>query len=141
VASIRLPAGQESWPGWVHAVAAGLRSQLIEHPGLTELMLTRAASTATGPKMLTRFLDRLVSAGLDRAVAHVAWHAVLTVVVGSVLQEQARNADREPTFEAVLEVTITGLIAAARQHPSPRAIALLDIHLPAHDRDTADRPR
>jgi hypothetical protein len=57
------------------------------------------------------------------------------------LQEQAHNADREPTFEAVLEVTMTGLIAAARQHPSPHAIALLDIHLPAHDRDTADRPR
>jgi len=142
VASIRLPVGQQPWPDWVHAVAAGLRSQLIEHPGLTELMLTRAASTATGPKMLSRFLDRLVSAGLDRAVAHVAWHAVLTVVVGSVLQEQARNADREPTFEAVLEVTMTGLIAAARQHPSPRAITLLNRHLPAHDRDTTtDRPR
>jgi TetR/AcrR family tetracycline transcriptional repressor len=137
VASVRFPAGQQPWPGWVRAVAAGLRSQLIEHPGLTELMLTRAASTATGPELLTRFLDRLVSAGLDRAVAHVAWHAVLTVVVGSVWQEQARGADREPTFEAVLEVTMTGLMAAARQQPSPRAIALLDVHLPAHDRDTA----
>lgn len=30
VASIRLPAGQQPWPDWVHAVAAGLRSQLIE---------------------------------------------------------------------------------------------------------------
>ena len=54
--------------------------------------------------MLAPSFDRLVSAGLDRAVAHVAWHAVFTVAVGSVLQEQARNADREPTFEAVSDI-------------------------------------
>ncbi len=133
VASIRVPAGQQPWPDWVRTVAAGLRSQLIEHPGLTELMLARAGTTATGPSVLARFLDRLVSAGLDRALAHVAWHALLSVVVGSVAQERARNADQDAIFEAVLDVAMTGLLAAAQKPPTPQAIALLDAHAPARN--------
>jgi AcrR family transcriptional regulator len=135
VAGIRLPAGQQPWPDWARAVAARLRSQLIEQPGVTELLLARAGSTAAGPGTLTRFLDRLVSSGVDRAVAHVAWHALLTVVVGSVAQERARGVQREATFQAVIDITMTGLIAAARQPPSPQAIALLDAHLPSPEAD------
>lgn len=85
-------------------------------PDLTELLLARAGSTAAGPGTLTRFVDRLVATSLDRAVAHLAWHALLTVVVGTVAQEGARGADRVATFQAVLDITMTGLLAAAR-HP------------------------
>ena len=91
-------------------------------------MLARAGTTATGPDVLARFLDRLVSAGLDRALAHVAWHALLSVVVGSVAQERARNADQVAVFDAVLDVAMTGLLAAAQKPPTPQAIALLDAH-------------
>jgi TetR/AcrR family tetracycline transcriptional repressor len=133
VAGITLPAGQQPWPDWVRTAAAGLRAQLTKQPGVTELLLARAGSTAAGPKVLARFLDRLVSAGLDPAVAHVAWHAVLTAVIGSVAQEQARATDGEPTFQAVLDITMAGLLAAARQPPSARATALLDAHAPAHE--------
>ena len=69
-----------------------------------------------------------MTAGLDRAVAHLVWHALLTVVVGSLWQQRARAADREATFQAVLDITMTGLLAAAEQPASPQAIALLRAH-------------
>lgn len=128
VADIRLPAGQQPWPDWIRTAAASLRTQLGSHPGLTELILARAGATAAGPEMLARFLDRLTSAGMHRAVAHVAWHALLTVTVGSVAQERASDTDQAATFDAVLDLTITGLLAAAAQPPTPQAIALLETH-------------
>lgn len=138
VASIRLPAGRQPWPDWVRAAAVSLRSQLISHPGLTELVLARGGATAAGPDMLARFLDRLTSAGIHRAVAHVAWHALLTVTVGSIAQERARDTDQGATFEAVLDLTITGLLAAAQQPPAPQAMALLTNHQLAHQAPGTD---
>lgn len=133
IAGMRLPAGEQPWAGWVRTVATALRAQLLERPGLTELMLSRAGATTTGPELLGRFLDRLQSQGLDRATAHLAWHAVLTVVVGSLRQDRARKRDKDATFQAVLDLTITGLAAAARRPASPRAVALLEAHtLPDH---------
>lgn len=132
VASIRLPAGQQPWPDWYRAAAASLRSQLAGQPGLTELILARAGATAAGPGLLARFLDRLTAAGIHRAVAHVAWHAMLTVTVGSIAQEQAHGTDQAATFEAVLDLTITGLLAATQQPPTPQAMALLKDHQLAH---------
>lgn len=128
VSDIRLPAGEQPWPEWVRAAAAALRAQLLERPGLAELVLRRAGATATGPELLTRFLDQMQGAGIDRATAHVAWHAVLTVVLGSLPQDLALGAEQGTTFDAVLELTITGLAAAAAQPPSARAIALLNAH-------------
>lgn len=130
VAGMHLPAGEQTWPDWVHAAAAGLRAQLAEHPGLTDLVLSRAGATTAGPRLLGAFLDQLEAAGLDRAMAHLAWHAVLTVVVGSLTHSRTRDAD--PSFDAVLDVTIAGLSTAARQPPTPRAIALLEAHRLAH---------
>jgi hypothetical protein len=49
-------------------------------------------------------------------------------VVGSVQQDLALGTEQGTTFDAVLEVTITGLATAARQAPSPQASALLDAH-------------
>ncbi|HLH84596.1 MAG TPA: TetR family transcriptional regulator [Trebonia sp.] len=128
VAGIRLPAGQQPWPDWLRAAAVSLRAQLTGRPGLTELILARAGASAAGPDALARFLDRLTSAGIHRALAHVAWHALLTVTVGSLAQEQARGKDQAATFEAVLDLTITGLLAAAQQPPTPQAMALLKEH-------------
>jgi TetR/AcrR family transcriptional regulator, tetracycline repressor protein len=128
IAGMRLPADEQPWADWVRTVAAALRAQLLERPGLTELMLSRAGATATGPELLSRFLDRLQSAGVDRATAHLAWHAVLTVVVGSLRQDRVRASDQGATFEAVLDLTITGLAAVARLPASPQAVALLEAH-------------
>ncbi len=128
VASIRLPAGEQPWPDWVRTCAVRLRSQLLRQPGLTELMLTRAGATATGPRVLAAFLARLESAGVDRSIAHVAWHALLTVVVGSASQARSRDTSAQATFEAVLDITISGLKTAAAEPSSPQAIALLDAH-------------
>jgi TetR/AcrR family tetracycline transcriptional repressor len=130
VTSIHLPGGDQPWPDWVRSVAARLRAQLLGQPGLTELLLSRAGATAAGPAVLRRFHARLECAGVEPAVAHVAWHAVLTVVVGSVQQERARDTDQAPTFAAVLEVTLAGLTAAAGRAPSAEAEALLDAHAP-----------
>lgn len=104
------------------------------------MMLARAGTTATGPDVLARFLDRLVSAGLDRALAHVAWHALLSVVVGSVAQERARNADQVAVFDAVLDVAMTGLLAAAQKPPTPQAIAPLDAHALARNAPPSTKP-
>jgi AcrR family transcriptional regulator len=128
LAGIRFPDGDQPWPGWVRAAASALRDQLTEHPGLTELVLARAGSTPVGPRLLDAFLARLEAAGLDRAVAHLAWHAVLTVVVGSLGQQQAGATDREATFQAVLDTTLAGLADAAGRPPSARAVALLRAH-------------
>ncbi|HLR94403.1 MAG TPA: TetR family transcriptional regulator [Jiangellaceae bacterium] len=128
VSGLRLPPTGQPWPDWVRAVATELRAQLIENPGLTELMLARAGATATGPAVLERFLDHLEAEGLDRAVAHLAWHTMLTVVVGSLVPESARGPRGERTFGAVLDVSITGVRAAAQQPPSAQASALLRDH-------------
>lgn len=130
LSTLQLPAGDQPWAAWARRMAVELRSQLIDHPGLTELLLARAGTTSTGPGTLEGFLDRLVAGGVDRAVAHVAWHALLTVVVGSLAQDRARGTDREATFEAVLDITMAGLLTAAQQPPSPQLRALLDTHLP-----------
>ena len=67
VESFRFPADDQPWPDWVRTAAVMLRSQLTENPGVTELMLARAGSTATGPSVLTGFLDRLETAEIGRA--------------------------------------------------------------------------
>lgn len=132
VARIRLPTGEQPWPDWVRSCAVRLHSQLLRQPGLTELMLARAGASAPGPQLLARFLARLEAAGVERPVAHVAWHALLTLVVGSVLQERGRDPGTQATFDAVLDITIRGLIATAARPSSPEAIALLDAHALSH---------
>src|SRR5690625_960272 len=47
VSGLRLPPTGKPWPDWVRAVATELRAQLIEYPGLTELVLARAGATTT----------------------------------------------------------------------------------------------
>lgn len=132
LAAFALPDTDEPWPQWVRAVAAGLRSQLLGHPERAALMLSRAGGTAVGPIVLRRFVDRLVASGVDRAVAHLGWHLMLTTVVGTVQQERRRGKDPAGTFEAVLDVALRGLVAAAADPPDDRASALLAAHRLAH---------
>ena len=128
VRGLRLPPGGPAWPEWTRAAAVSLRRQLVQRSGLTALALDRAGATATGPRLLREFIDRLVAGGVDRAVAHLAWHAVLTVVVGSLEPERAASPAGEETFAAVLDLTVAGIVSAASEPPSAQARALLDAH-------------
>lgn len=131
VRTLRLPPDRPAWPDWVREVAIDLRRQLGRRSGLTALALDRAGSTAAGPQLLGEFIDRLVAAGLDRAVAHLAWHAVLTVVVGSLEPERSATSGRgQTTFEAVLDLVIGGIVSAADEPPSAQATDLDAAHLP-----------
>ncbi|BCJ33026.1 hypothetical protein Athai_05290 [Actinocatenispora thailandica] len=132
LAGFVLPETDEPWPEWVRAVAVGLRSQLGDHPERAALVLSRAGGTAVGPVLLRRFVDRLVVAGVDRAIAHLGWHLMLTTVVGTVQQERGRGGDPAGTFEAVLDVALRGLAAIAAEPADDRATALLAAHRVAH---------
>lgn len=132
VATFDLPADEQPWPAWIATTATGLRARMLARPELTDLLLARAPATTAGPAFLHRFLNHLQAAGVSRAVAHVAWHAVMIVVIGSVQQERARNRDHGDTFEAVLAIALDGITAAATQPPDNHAIALLANHLGEH---------
>lgn len=144
LADIQLPAVEQSWQEWIATVAGDLRCQLLAHRGLTELILARAGSTAAGSDVLSGFLDQLETAGVDRAVAHVAWHAVLTAVVGSLAQDRADPDRGDLTFDTVLELVVSGLQTAAEQPPSAHASALLEAHPlaqpPSHRGGAANDP-
>lgn len=114
------------WPDWVRATATQLHERMLAHPELTDLILSRAPAVAAGPALLRDFEDHLVAGGLPHPVAHLAWHTVLTTVIGSVRQERARGRTHSDTFEAVLEVAIAGLVATDADH---RAVALIAEHL------------
>lgn len=130
VRDLRLPTSALDWPDWIRAAARDLRRQLGQRSGLTALALDRAGSTAAGPQLLAEFIDRLVAAGVDRAVAHLAWHTVLTVVVGSLEPERSATPTGAATFEAVLDLALAGIVQAADQPPSAQARALLVAHAP-----------
>lgn len=132
VAGFDLPDSDEPWPDWVRTVATRLHARLLRHAELATLVLSRVAGTATGPTVLRRFVDRLVAAGLDRPVAHLGWHLMLTTVVGAVHQERARGGDGTGTFAAVLDVAVSGLVAVAARPTDARVTALYAAHGMAH---------
>jgi AcrR family transcriptional regulator len=127
-AQLTLPPVAAPWLDWVRSVAVALRRQMLEHPGRAELLLSRAGTTAAGPVAIEAFLDASAGARIDRADAHLAWHAVLTVVAGSDRQDRARAAARDDTFDAVLDVTLAGLAAAVEHGPSAESVRLLTAH-------------
>ncbi|WP_147916622.1 TetR family transcriptional regulator [Ruania zhangjianzhongii] len=130
VGGLRLPTGVPDWPDWIRTAAIDLRRQLGQRTGLTALALDRAGGTTAGPQLLGEFIERLVAAGVDRAVAHLAWHVMLTVVVGSLEPERSAAPAGEATFEAVLDLALTGIVRAAAEPPSAQARALLAAHAP-----------
>lgn len=129
VAGFDLTATEQPWPDWVRAVATKLHRHLGSRPELANLALSRAPDTAAGPALMHRFHEHLESEGVSRTVAHLAWHAVLTVVIGSVHQANARNRDQTDTFDAVLAVIVDGLVDTASRRPDDRTTALLANHM------------
>jgi TetR/AcrR family tetracycline transcriptional repressor len=121
-------ADDRPWPEWVRTVAADLRRRMLSHPERAELVLTRAPGSAAGHAFLQRFLEELTAAGVNRATAHVVWHVVLTVVIGMVQVERPHGADPAGTFDAVLDVALHGIVAAADRQPTEQALALLRAH-------------
>lgn len=128
VRGVRLPPGGPAWPEWIRAAATDLRGQLATESGLCTLALDRAGSTAAGSQLLGEFIDQLVAGGVDPAVAHLAWHTVLAVVVGSLRSERATTSEAQATFEAVLDLAVAGIVSAVGEPPSARARALLEAH-------------
>lgn len=117
-----------TWQAWLRAVAVDIRHWLLSRPETAGLILERAGSTADGPDLLNRVTDRLSAAGVDRTVAHLAWHAVFTVVVGTVQQDLARRVSTDGTFEAVLDLAIRGIGVAAAEEVDPNLRKLVRSH-------------
>lgn len=117
-----------TWQDWLRVVAVDIRLWLLGRPQTAGLILERAGSTADGPDLLNRVTDRLSAAGVDRTIAHLAWHAVFTVVVGTVQQDLARRVSTDGTFEAVLGLAIRGIEAAAAEPVDPSLRKLVRSH-------------
>lgn len=119
VADFELTDAPGTWDVWLRAVGAEMRAWLLERPHIAGLILERAGSTTAGPDLLNRVTERLSASGVDRTVAHMAWHVVYTVVVGAVQQDLARRPSTDGTFEAVLAIAVDGLVATADSSPAP----------------------
>ena len=128
LAGFLLPEGDGPWPSWLSDVARALRARFRGSPALARVALARAGTTAAGPERLVAFHRRLEGAGLDPALAHAAWHAVLTLVVGVVQQEQVLDRDETAMFEAVLDLTVRAVESAAEGPVPTSARNLLAAH-------------
>lgn len=129
-------AGDRAWPDWVRSVAVDLHRRMVDHPRRAELLLASGPGRPAGIGFLRRFLDDLGSAGVDRATAHLIWHVLMTVVLGTVQMEKARGEDPAGSFDAVLDVALDGITALAARLPGDRLIALLHAHRAAEDPDS-----
>ncbi|MBD3782065.1 MAG: TetR family transcriptional regulator, partial [Micrococcales bacterium] len=123
LSAFRLPKAAGPWPEWLAAVATALHAWLGGRPRLTGVVLAHVGSTRTGRQLLTAVLDRLEDEGVERATAHLAWHAVLTAVLGSVQQEHSRGRP-DDSFPAVLDLVLRGVVAAAAAPPDAGVLLL-----------------
>ncbi|GAB2621675.1 TetR/AcrR family transcriptional regulator [Pseudactinotalea suaedae] len=128
IAHIELTDRPGPWQEWLRHLAVDIRAWLLARPNTAGLILERAGSTQAGPEILNRVTERLSAAGVDRTVAHMAWHTVLTVVVGTVQQDLARRVHTDGTFEAVLDITIDGLVVTAGRPIDPDLRKLVRSH-------------
>jgi len=128
VADIDLTDHPGPWQEWLRHLAVDIRAWLLERPNTAGLILERAGSTNAGPELLNRVTERLSTAGVDRTVAHMAWHTVFTVVVGTVQQDLARHVYTDGTFEAVLDIAIEGLVATTARPIDPDLRKLVRSH-------------
>ena len=53
---------------------------------------------------------------------------MLALVIGMVQLERRHGADPGGTFDAILEIAMSGIVDAAASAPSERALALLATH-------------
>lgn len=128
VAEFELSDAPGTWDEWLLTIGIEMRTWLLERPQLAGLILERAGSTTAGPDLLRRVTERLSASGVDRTVAHMAWHVVYTVVVGAVQQDLARRVSTDGTFEAVLAIAIEGLAATTAASPPPAMRKLVRSH-------------
>jgi AcrR family transcriptional regulator len=128
VAQFELSDSPGTWQQWLQTIGREMRSWLLERPEIAGLILERAGSTPAGPHLLTRVTDRLGASGVDRTVAHLAWHVVYTVVVGTVQQDLARRVSDDGTFEAVLAIAVEGLATTTAASPTPAMRKLVRAH-------------
>lgn len=117
-----------TWSEWLRTVALDVHHWLLARPETAGLILSRTAVTADDSELLNRVADRLAAASVDRTVAHIAWHVLITVVAGAVLQELRPAHDRDHTFEAVLDVTLAGILALSEAPVDPRLRQLVRSH-------------
>jgi TetR/AcrR family tetracycline transcriptional repressor len=133
--------GDGGWVAWTRGVAVELRRRFTERPALGELMVARAPDVEAGPLYQARVFAGLQAAGLSRADAHLAWHVVYTVVVGTAAQQRARGEDPADTFGLVLDVTLAGLAAEVDRGTSERTHALHEAHRHTHVPLPSEDPR
>ena len=133
IESFELPEiGDLGWAAWIRSVAVGLRRGLTERPSMGELFIARAPDVAAGPLYQARVFAKLEAAGMRRADAHLAWHVVYTVVVGTAAQQRVRGPDPAETFALVLDVALSGLATEVEHGTSPRSRALHEAHQHTH---------
>ncbi|MHC1559259.1 TetR/AcrR family transcriptional regulator [Actinomycetospora sp. C-140] len=130
--SMVIPAPSDDWSAWARAVAIELRRRMSEHPHHGDLLIARAPDVEAGPVYQARVFAGLEAAGLPRADAHLAWHVLYTVVIGTVAQQRARGADPAGTFDVVLDVALAGLALEITNGTSDRSRALHEAHRHTH---------
>jgi TetR/AcrR family transcriptional regulator, tetracycline repressor protein len=128
VAGFELPEDEGDWLSWVRQVARRMRERLREHPHLADVVLSRSAAGPARPALVRGFIERLVRAGVDPAIAHAGWHAVLDIVVGAASQERARGNDQSEVFDSTLQLVAAGLQSAASRPPDGAFVTLLHAH-------------
>ena len=126
-ATFVLPEPGGDWPQWVAAVARRLRRHMVEHPHLTDVVLAQRTAGPARPAVLREFMRHLVDAGVEAATAHVAWHAMIDLVLGALRQERA-GVDHGEVFDLTLDILLAGLRSAAQRPADRRATELLRAH-------------
>lgn len=122
------PRPEAPWPTWARSMATDLRRQMLAHPHRAELLVSRAPGSPAGHKFLHDFLDELEASGVHRATAHETWHLLLALVIGMVQLERQFGPDPAGTFDAILDVAMSGIVESAARAPSERALVLLRGH-------------
>lgn len=128
VMTFDLPDADLAWPQWLREVARRMRRHMLAHPHLADMVVTRRPHGPGRRPLLRRFVGHLEAGGVDPATAHVAWHALLHLLVGAVLQERGAQRDGTEVFEATLDVVVEGVVAVAGRPADARAAALAREH-------------
>lgn len=116
------------WPLWLRRVAVDMRQWLLQRPELAAVVIQHGPATDAGSTLLLRLTERLTAAEVDRSIAHLAWHVLLTTVLGALHQDLARGISTDGTFEHVLDVAIDGLVRTTDRPVDPDLRKLVRAH-------------
>jgi len=120
---VHYQAGDSSlpWRDRVHALARGLRTELLAHPGSVYLLLDNSLDGPNARAIGAKLLTILADADLDPVAAAHASHLINVHVLGSVALE---NTDQEAAvgqFRWGLDRLLDGLTAYAATQRDHRA--------------------